>query len=150
MGKHLYTIQSVVRISCFKTTSNHQTQINKYDLKYKNNITKLKVNKMKTLFTKKLITALAIATALFTQTANAKIEKSNVENAPTASQYDFDLLTEINNVIKTVIGEVEKPAIKKTIAKQLTADTVQFKANKLVQEIDKTLPKFKFKVVIKD
>lgn len=146
----MYTIQSVEEISCFKTTINITKQIDNYKQNTKLNITKLKVNKMKTLFTKTFITALAIATALFTQTANAKIEKSNVENTPIASQYDFDLLKEINNVIKSVIGEVEKPAIKKTIAKQLTADTVQFKANKLVQEVDKTLPKFKFKVVIKD
>jgi hypothetical protein len=140
----------VEEISCFKTIINITKQINNYKQNTKLNITKLKVNKMKTIFTKSFITALAIATALFTQTANAKIEKSKVENTPIASQYDFDLLTEINNVIKNVIGEVEKPAIKKTIAKQLTADTVQLKANELVQEVDKTLPKFKFKVVIKD
>ncbi|WP_158969961.1 hypothetical protein [Paraglaciecola sp. L3A3] len=103
---------------------------------------------MKTLFTKSTIAAITLVTALFSQTINAKIAKP--AEAPVENKVEFDLLTEFNSVIATMLGDVEKPAIQKTIAKQLNADTVQFKADELVQEVDKTLPKFKFKVVIKD
>ncbi|MCF2950110.1 hypothetical protein L0668_18490 [Paraglaciecola aquimarina] len=105
---------------------------------------------MKTLFTKTVLSALVLATALFTQTANAKIEKPSSTKTQVENKFDFDLIAEINDVIKTVMGDVEKPAIKKTIAKQLNADRVELKANEMVQDLDKTLPKFKFKVVIKD
>ncbi|MGJ8681649.1 hypothetical protein [Paraglaciecola sp.] len=105
---------------------------------------------MKTLFTKPILTALALTTLLFAQSANAKLENKQTEKPQIEKQYDFDLLVEINTLINQVMGDVEKPSVKKDIAKQLKADRVQLKADELIQQVDKTLPKFKFKVVIKD
>ncbi|MDU0354876.1 hypothetical protein RS130_14035 [Paraglaciecola aquimarina] len=103
---------------------------------------------MKTLFTKSTIAAITLVAALFSQSSNAKISKA--AEAPVENSIAADLLTEFNNVIDGILGNVEQPKVQKTIAKQLTTDTVELKANELVQEVDKTFPKFKFKVVIKD
>jgi hypothetical protein len=111
-----------------------------------NNITKLKVNKMKTRFTKLLTMALTLGVVF---SAQAKMsDNTNLISANTVTE--VNITNEINNSITAMLSVINLPVETKTIVKQLNNDALELKTNELVQETDSQLPKFKFKVVIAD
>ncbi len=105
---------------------------------------------MKTLFTKTSFAAVTLAAVFFAQNANAKIGKSSVDITPAKAEFNFDLASEINSAIDKVVNNVDKPAIRKTVNKQLAADHIQLKTDELVRGVNPEAPKLKFKVVVKD
>jgi hypothetical protein len=98
---------------------------------------------MKTTYT---ISAI-LATALFSQTAMAKLGE-NRSALQLDSNIELNIEAEIVDKISNMLANVQAPAIKTDIAKQLNIDTVQSQTNELVQNAAEKLPGFKFKVVI--
>jgi uncharacterized membrane protein len=135
----------VVEIYCFKTRINTKNQIIKTQKNLLFNITKLKVNKMKTIYT----TMAILAIALSSQTAAAKLG-ANRSTSQLESKIEVDVKAEIVNNINKMLANVKAPAIKTEVAKQLNLGTVQFQTNELVQNVAEKLPEFKFKVVLTD
>jgi len=98
---------------------------------------------MKTTYT---IVAILVS-ALFTHTATAELN-SNRSTMQIESTIGINIETEIVNNINAMIANIHVPVIKADVVKQLNIDTVQSKTNKIVINLGKTLPEFKFKVVI--
>ena len=135
----------MVNIYCFKTIDNNHKvdfETEKHLLFY---ITKPKVNKMKTTYTIMAI----IVSVLFTQTAAAKLG-SNRSTMQFESTIGINIETEIVDNINMMLENVQAPAIKTDVIKQLGIETLQSQTNELVQNVNENLPGFKFKVVIAD
>jgi hypothetical protein len=88
-----------------------------------------------------------LASLLFMQTASAKLG-SNRSTIQLESTIGINIETEIVNNINMMLADVQAPAIKTDVVKQLNIDIVQSQTNELVQNVSEKLPEFKFKVVI--
>jgi predicted transcriptional regulator len=102
---------------------------------------------MKTIYT----TIAILAIALFSQTAVAKL-------GPDHSQVQVQLQNKIEvNIEEVIVGNITNmlsnipaPTIETYVAKQLNIGLIQLQTNALIQNVNETLPAFKFKVVIAD
>jgi hypothetical protein len=90
-----------------------------------------------------------IATTLFSQNAMAKLGENRF-TLQLDNNTDLNIEAEIVDNISKMLANVQAPAIKTDIAKQLNLDTVQSQTNEMVQNAAEKLPEFKFKVVIAD
>jgi hypothetical protein len=90
-----------------------------------------------------------IVSVLFTQTAAAKLGP-NRSIMQFESTIGINIETEIVNNINMMLENVQAPAIKTDVIKQLSIETLQSQTNVLVQNVNENLPEFKFKVVIAD
>ena len=133
----------VIEFYCFKTRINTKNQIIKTQKNLLFNITKLKVNKMKT--TCAIVTILV--SVLLSQTAKAEL-RANRSTIQLESSIGINIETEIDNNISLMLANIQVPVIKAGVVKQLDIDTVQSQTNELVLNVTETLPEFKFKVVI--
>mgnify|MGYP003681431811 CR=1 FL=1 len=100
---------------------------------------------MKTTYT---IMAILVS-VLFSQTAAAKLG-ANRSTMQLESSIGINIETEIVNNINMMLENVQAPAIKSDVVKQLGIETLQSQTNELVQNANESLPEFKFKVVIAD
>ncbi|PKG96732.1 hypothetical protein [Paraglaciecola sp. MB-3u-78] len=98
---------------------------------------------MKTTYT---IVAILVS-ALFNQTATAEL-RSTGSRMQLESTFGIDIETEIVNNINAMLENIQVSVSKTDVVKQLNIDTVQSQTNELVLKLGKTLPEFKFKVVI--
>mgnify|MGYP006074423345 CR=1 FL=1 len=100
---------------------------------------------MKTIYT----TIAILAIALFSQTAVAKL-------GPDHSQVQLQNKIEVNieeaivDNITNMLSNIQAPTIETYVAKQLNIGLIQLQTNALIQNVNETLPAFKFKVVIAD
>ncbi|MFT6777815.1 MAG: putative transcriptional regulator [Paraglaciecola sp.] len=100
---------------------------------------------MKTIYT----TIAILAIALFSQTAVAKL-------GPDHSQVQLQNKIEVNieevivGNITNMLSNIPAPTIETYVAKQLNIGLIQLQTNALIQNVNETLPAFKFKVVIAD
>jgi len=90
-----------------------------------------------------------LASVLFSQTAAAKLG-ANRSTMQFKSTIGINIETEIVNNINMMLENVQAPAIKSDVVKQLGIETIQSQTNQLVQDVNESLPEFKFKVVIAD
>jgi hypothetical protein len=90
-----------------------------------------------------------LATVLFTQTATAKLgaERSRLQ---LENKIEINVEAEIVNNINEMLANVKASNIKTDVTKQLNIDTVESHTNTLVQDVNESLPAFKFLVVIAD
>jgi hypothetical protein len=135
----------VIEIYCFKTRINTKNQIIKTQKNLLFNITKLKVNKMKTTYT---IIAI-LAALLISQTASAKlgVKSSTIQ---LINKIEINVEAEIVSNINEMLANVQAPSIKVDATKQLNIDLVKLQTNELVHNVSENLPEFKFKIVIAD
>jgi hypothetical protein len=89
------------------------------------------------------------ATALFTQFVAAKLGTDHSTNG-LENQIEVNVQAEIISNINSMLENLETPTIITDVSKQLNISTIQFQTNQLVQNVDKELPEFRFKVVIAD
>jgi hypothetical protein len=88
-----------------------------------------------------------LASVVFTQSASAKLGfiRSTVQFESTIG---INIETEIANNIIVMLANVQAPAIQTDLVKKLNIETAQSQTNGLIQNVNKTLPEFKFEVVI--
>ena len=87
--------------------------------------------------------------SLFSQIAAAKLG-ANRSTLQLESKMQINVEAEIIDNINEMLANVQAPSIKTDVAKQLDISTGQSQTNELVQDVNKKLPEFKFKVVITD
>lgn len=90
-----------------------------------------------------------LATALFTQTAAAKLGDNRSTMQP-ANKIEIDIEHEIISNINEMLVNLQAPATTSDVVKQIDVDSVQLQTNELVQDVAEKLPEFKFKVIIAD
>jgi hypothetical protein len=88
-----------------------------------------------------------LASVFFMQSALAKLG-ANPSTIQLENTIGINIETEIVNNINMMLANVQAPAIKTDVVKQLNIDTVQSQTNELVQNASEKLPEFKFKVII--
>ncbi|MFT7412333.1 MAG: Na+-transporting NADH:ubiquinone oxidoreductase subunit NqrC [Paraglaciecola sp.] len=100
---------------------------------------------MKTIYT----TIAILAIALFSQTAVAKLglDHSQVQ---LQNKIEVNIEEAIVDNITNMLSTIQAPTIETYVAKQLNIGLIQLQTNALIQNVNKTLPAFKFKVVIAD
>ena len=88
-----------------------------------------------------------LATVLFTQTATAKLgaDRSTIQH-----EMKINVEAEIVNNINEMLANVKASNIKTDVTKQLNINTLESQTNALVQDVNESLPAFKFLVVIAD
>lgn len=90
-----------------------------------------------------------LATVFFTQSATAKLGV-NRSTMQLEKHMEINVEAEIVGNINNMLANIQTSSIKDDVTKQLSIGTVQSQTNELVQNIDETLPEFKFKVVLTD
>ncbi|MBU3001804.1 hypothetical protein [Paraglaciecola arctica] len=90
-----------------------------------------------------------LATVFFTQSATAKLG-ANRSTMQLEKHMEINVEAEIVGNINDMLANIHTSSIKDEVTKQLSIGTVQSQTNELVQNIDATLPEFKFKVVLAD
>ncbi len=99
---------------------------------------------------KTIYTTMAILTiALFSQTAVAKLGL-NHSQVQLQNKIEVNIEEAIVDNITNMLSNIQAPTTETYVAKQLNIGLIQFKTNALMQNVNETLPAFKFKVVIAD